>query len=67
VKTDRIDATEMAELYANGLLTIVAASDAQTEQDWDLLQSRQQLIQQQGNIRRHIHSLRQRNGFHYKP
>jgi transposase len=48
VKTDRIDATEMAELYANGLLTIVAASDAQTEQDCDLLRSRQQLIQQQG-------------------
>ena len=67
VKTDRIDAKELAEFYANDLLTIVAAPDAQTEQDRDLLRSRQQLIQQQGKIRKHIHSLLRRNGFHYKP
>jgi transposase len=36
VKTDRIDATELAEFYANDLLTVVAAPDAQTEQDRDL-------------------------------
>jgi len=66
VKTDRIDATEMAEFYANDLLTIVAPPDAQTEQDRDLLRSRQQLTQQQGKIRKHIHSLLRRNGFHYK-
>ncbi len=28
VKTDRIDAAELAEFYANGLLTVVAAPDA---------------------------------------
>ena len=43
VKTDRIDATELAEFYANDLLTVVAAPEAQTEQDRDLLRSRQQL------------------------
>ncbi len=66
VKTDRIDAMELAEFYANDLLTIVAAPDAQTEQARDLLRSRQQLMQQQGKMRRHIQSLLRRNGFHYK-
>ena len=66
IKTDRIDATGLAEFYANGLLTVVAAPDAQTEQDRDLLRSRQQLMQQQGSVRRHIGSLLRRNGLHYK-
>ncbi len=66
VKTDRIDAAELAEFYANGLLTVVAAPDAQIEQDRDLLRSRQQLVQQQGTLRRHIQSLLRRNGLHYK-
>jgi transposase len=66
VKTDRIDATELAEFFANGLLTVVAAPDAQLEQDRDLLRSRQQLVQQQGALRRHIQSLLRRNGLHYK-
>ena len=56
VKTDRIDAKELGEFYANDLLTVVAPPDAQTEQDRDLLRSRQQLVQQQGKIRRHIQS-----------
>ncbi|MCX7065808.1 MAG: transposase [Proteobacteria bacterium] len=46
VKTDRIDAAELAEFYANGLLTIVKVPDAEVEQDRDLLRSRQQLMQQ---------------------
>jgi transposase len=66
VKTDRIDAAELAEFYANGLLTIVTAPDAEVEQDRDLLRSRRQLMQQQGSLRRHIQSLLRRNGFHYK-
>jgi transposase len=66
VKTDRIDAAELAEFYANELLTVVAAPDAQLEQDRDLLRSRQQLVQQQGVVRRHIQSLLRRNGLHYK-
>jgi len=66
VKTDRIDAADLAEFYANGLLTVVAAPDAQVEQDRDLLRSRQQLVQQQGALRRHIQSLLRRNGLHYK-
>jgi hypothetical protein len=48
VKTDRIDATESAQIYANGLLTIVSSADAQVEHDRDLLRSRQQLMHQQG-------------------
>ena len=66
VKTDRIDATELAQFYANGLLTIVKPPDAQVEHDRDLLRSRQQLMQQQGTLRKHIQSLLRRNGFHYK-
>ena len=66
VKTDRIDAAELAEFYANGLLTIVAEPDVEVEQDRDLLRSRQRLIKQQGDLRRHILSLLRRNGLHYK-
>lgn len=66
VKTDRIDAADLAEFYANGLLTIVTALDAEVEQDRDLLRSRQQLMHQQGDLRRHIQSLLRRNGLHYK-
>ena len=66
VKTDRIDAAELAEYYANGLLSVVAEPDAEVEQDRDLLRSRQRLIQQQGDLRRHIQSLLRRNGLHYK-
>ena len=66
VKTDRIDATELAQFYANGLLTIVNAPDVQVEHDRDLLRSRQQLMHQQGALRRHIQSLLRRNGFDYK-
>ena len=66
VKTDRIDAAELAEFYANGLLTVVSPPDAEVEQDRDLLRSRQRLIQQQGDLRRHIQSLLRRNGLHYK-
>lgn len=66
VKTDRIDAAELAQYYAKGLLTVVAAPEAQLEQDRDLLRSRQQLMHQQGMLRRHLQSLLRRNGFHYK-
>ena len=45
VKTDRIDARELAQFFANGLLTIVVTPDAEVEQDRDLLRSRQQLMQ----------------------
>jgi|TARA_B100000315_G_scaffold226746_1_gene233921 transposase len=66
VKTDRIDATELAEFYANGLLTIVAVPDDEIEQDRDLLRSRQRLAQQPGDVRRHILSLLRGNGFQHK-
>jgi len=66
VKTDRIDAADLAQFYANGLLTVVTAPDAQLEQDRDLLRSRQYVMQQQGMVRKHIQSLLRRNGFHYK-
>ncbi len=66
VKTDRIDAMELAQFYANGLLTIVTAPAVEIERDRDLLRSRQRLVQQQGSLRRHILSLLRRNGYHYK-
>jgi len=40
VKTSRIDATELAQSYANRLLTIVTSTDAQVEHNRDLLRSR---------------------------
>jgi hypothetical protein len=45
VYVGRIDAAELAEYYASGLLSVVAEPDAQVEQDRDLLRSRQRLIQ----------------------
>ncbi len=56
----------LAEYHANGLLTIVPVPDAEIEQDRDLLRSRQRLIQQQRDLRRHILSLLRHNGMHYK-
>jgi len=53
VKTDRVDAMELAGFYVNDLLTIVVAPDAQTEQDRDFLCSRQQSMQQQGKMNQH--------------
>jgi transposase len=66
VKTDRIDAVDLAQYYANGLLTVVATPEAELEQDRDLLRSRHYLVQQQGMVRKHIQSLLRRNGLHYK-
>ena len=66
MKTDRIDAAELAQYYAKGLLTVVATPDAQLEQDRGLLRSRHYLVQQQTMIRKYIQSLLRRNGLHYK-
>jgi len=51
VKTDRIDATELAQFHANGLLTAATSPDVQVEHDRDLARSRQQLMHQQGVVR----------------
>ena len=66
VKTDRIDAGQLATYYANDLLTIVEPPELVQEQDRDLLRSRQNLMQQREDLRRHIQSLLRRNGLHYK-
>lgn len=66
IKTDRIDALDLAQFYANGLLTIVKIPDVEQEKDRDLLRSRQQIMKQQNDLRRHIQSLLRRNGLHYK-
>ncbi len=66
VKTDRIDASQLATYYANDLLTIVQPPEAVQEQDRDLLRSRQNLMEQRMRLRRHIQSLLRRNGLHYR-
>ena len=66
VKTDRIDALDLAQFHANDLLTIVQAPDVTMEQDRDLIRSRQHTMQQQGHIRRHLQSLLRRNGLYYR-
>jgi len=66
VKTDRIDALDLAQFHANNLLRIVRPPDAAMEQDRDLLRSRQHTMQQQGHVRRHLQSLLRRNGLYYK-
>ena len=66
VKTDRIDAEQLAHFYANGLVTLVTVPDPEMEQDRDLLRSRQHLVQQQTKLRKHLQALLRRNGLHYK-
>lgn len=66
VKTDRIDAKQLASYYANDLLTIVDTPEAELEADRDLLRSRQNLMDQRTKLRRHIQSLLRRHGWHYK-
>jgi transposase len=66
VKTDRLDAAALAQFYANGLLSEVTAPEAEQEADRDLLRSRQQLVKQQGDLRRHLQGLLRRNGHHYR-
>jgi transposase len=66
VKTDRIDAAQLAQFYASDLLTIVQAPELQVEQDRDLLRSRQRLMHQREQVRRHLQAILRRNGLHYK-
>jgi transposase len=65
VKTDRIDAGQLAQFYANDLLTIVQPPDAEQEQDRDLLRTRQKMLLQREQLRRHMHALLRRNGLHF--
>jgi transposase len=66
VKTDRIDAAQLAQFYASDLLTIVQAPELEVEQDRDLLRSRQRLMHQREQVRRHLQAILRRNGLHYK-
>lgn len=66
VKTDRIDAGYLVQFYANGLLTIVQPPDEVQEQDRDLLRSRQKVMQQRTQLRKHLQAVLRRNGLHYK-
>jgi transposase len=66
IKTDRIDATKLAQFFASGLLTIVTVPEKDTETDRDLLRSRQYILKQLVELRVHIQSLLRRNGIHYK-
>ncbi len=66
IKTDRIDAAQLAQFYANDLLTLVQVPELEMEQDRDLMRSRQSLMHQREQVRRHLQSLLRRNGLHYK-
>ncbi len=66
IKTDRIDAAQLAQFYANGLLTTVAIPEPEQEHDRDLLRSRKKLVDQRKELRTHILSLLRRNGRHFQ-
>jgi len=66
IKTDHIDAAQLAQFYANGLLAFVSIPEPELEQDRDLMRSRQNLVQQQTKLRKHLQALLRRNGLHYK-
>jgi hypothetical protein len=66
IKTDPIDAAQLAQFYANDLLTFVCFPEPALEQDRDLLRTRQHLVQQQTDLRKHLQALLRRNGLHDK-
>ena len=66
IKTDRIDAAQLVQFYANDLLTLVTVPEPEQEQDRDLIRSRQKLLAQQTELRKHIQALLRRNGRYYK-
>jgi len=66
IKTDRIDAGYLAQFYANELLTIVQPPDEEQEQDRDLLRSRQKVMQQRNQLRKHLQAVLRRSGLHYR-
>ncbi len=47
-------------------MTIVRIPDVELEQDRDLMRSRQNLLQQQKELRKHPQALLRKNGLHYK-
>lgn len=65
-KTDRIDASKLAQFYASGLLTVVTPPEVEMEKDRDLMRSRQFILHQLSEIRTHIQSLLRRNNLNYK-
>jgi transposase len=66
IKTDRLDASQWAQYYANGLLSVVKVPEQAQEEDRDLLRTRQHLLQQQTELRRHLQALLRRHGLRYK-
>ena len=66
IKTDRIDAAQLAHFYAHGLLTVVSIPEPALEQDRDLLRTRQHLVEQQTDLRKHLQALLRRHGLHDK-
>lgn len=66
IKTDRVDATKLAQFYAAGILSFVTVPERELEHDRDLMRSRQYILHQLSEIRTHIQSLLRRNGLHYK-
>lgn len=66
IKTDRVDATKLAQFYSAGILTFVTVPEKELEQDRELMRSRQFILHQLTEMRTHIQSLLRRNGIHYK-
>ena len=54
---DRIDAAQLVQFYTNDLLTLVTIPEPEQEQDRDLMGSRQKLLEQQTELRKHIQAL----------
>ncbi len=67
IKTDRLDATQPTQYYANGLLTVISVSDGPQGSDRDLLlRARQKPIEQRTELCQHLQALLRRHGLHYK-
>lgn len=66
VKTDRLDSEKLVEFYAKGLLTRVNLPTESDEQARDLLRSRDFLLNEAKDIKRHVLAICRRLGWSYK-
>lgn len=66
VKTDRIDSENLAQYYANSLLTVIAEPNQETERDRDLIRARNFVSLQLDQTKKYILSALRKNGCNYK-
>jgi transposase len=66
VKTDRVDSENLAQYYANSLLTIIPEPNQETERDRDLIRTRQFIFLNLERVKKYILSSLRKNNYNFK-